>query len=98
MAVKTQAEIMAALSAIIGESTDDAALEFIGDVQDTLEDYETRTKDTTAWKQKFEENDAAWRQKYKARFFSGGGDDSSQEDDEDDEPKPLRFEDLFTRK
>lgn len=98
MAVKTKAEIMSALSERLGESTDDATLEFIGDLQDTLTDFETRTADQTKWKEKYEQNDADWRRKYKQRFFSGDGGSQPEEEDDDDEPKPLRFEDLFTTK
>lgn len=98
MAVKSITEIMSALSERLGEQADDATLEFIGDLQDTLTDFETRTSDQTKWKEKYEQNDAAWRQKYKQRFFSGDGASQPDEDDDDDEPKPLRFEDLFTTK
>lgn len=98
MAVKSITEIMDAVRERIGESTDDATLEFIGDLQDTLTDFDTRTKDATDWKQKYEDNDNEWRKKYRDRFFSGSNDDSSADEDEgDDLLKPLRYEDLFTQ-
>lgn len=95
MAVKSIADIMGAVQQKVGEDTDDATLELIGDLQDTLSDFEARAKDSTDWKTKYEQNDAEWRKKYRDRFFSGSGDDSSDDEGEDDTPKPLRFEDLF---
>lgn len=77
-----------------GEDTSDEALAFIEDVNDTLSDYETRTADTTNWKEKYEQNDADWRKKYRDRFFSGG----SETDDTVDDPEPpamKTYEDLF---
>lgn len=94
MAVKSITEIMSAVRERIGEDTDDATLEFIGDLQDTLTDFDTRTKDSTDWKNKYDELDANWRKKYRDRFFSGNEGDSS-DDEEEEQPKPLRFEDLF---
>ena len=54
----------------IGEDTSDEALRFIEDVTDTIDDYESKTKDNTDWKKKYEDNDAEWRKKYKDRFFN----------------------------
>lgn len=97
MAVKTSAELMGALKDRLGESTDDATLEFLGDMQDTLADFDSRTKDQTDWKTKYEQNDAQWREKYKARFFSSGAEDDEPDDSGlPEDPKPLRFESLFS--
>lgn len=75
----------------VGENNDDEAISFIEDVNDSISAL-TPNED---WKQKYEENDAAWRKKYKDRFFS-----PSKEDDddftEDKKPKQYRYEDLFT--
>lgn len=90
------ADILSALSTIVGEETGDVVLEFVGDLTDTLEDYETRLNDETDWRSRYEENDAEWRKKYKERFFNHGGDESDEPDDRE-QPKKLRFEDLFTK-
>lgn len=96
MAIKSVQEIMDSVRARVGESTDDDTLEFIADIQDTLTDYETRTKSGTDWKAKYEENDAAWRKKYKDRFFSGASQSQEDDDDEDEKPPVLtRFDQLF---
>lgn len=96
MAVRTQQEILESLKARIGESTDDDTLAFIEDVTDTLTDYETRVSDSTNWKEKYETNDAEWRQRYRNRFF--GNPESEVETDsvvETETEKPMTFEDLF---
>lgn len=96
MAVRTQQEILESLKVRIGDSTDDDTLAFIEDVTDTLSDYETRVSDSTNWKEKYETNDAEWRQRYRDRFF--GNPDSEVDDPDVVEPikeTPKTFEDLF---
>ena len=98
MAVRTQQEILESLKARIGDSTDDDTLAFIEDVTDTLTDYETRVSDSTNWKEKYETNDAEWRQRYRDRFF-GNTDTDTVVDNSDvvktETEKPMTFEDLF---
>lgn len=94
MAVKSSADIMSALKERLGEDTDDATLEFLGDIQDTFTDLETKTKDTIDWKKKYDELDSSWRKKYRDRFFSGS-DNSDDDEDSHEEPKKYSFEDLF---
>lgn len=98
--IKNKSELLDSIKAKLGDDTSDEALALIEDINDTLDDYESKTSDSTNWKQKYVDNDAQWRQKYKDRFFNG---DSTGDDDMggiDDEPpkKPLSFEDLFTVK
>ena len=95
MAIKTREELLESINTIIGENTSDEALAIIEDVQDTFSDYDTRLSDTTDWKAKYEENDNAWRTKYRDRFFNSPGSDPEA----DPEPEPIKktFEDLFTK-
>lgn len=96
MAILTQKEILEKLRARMGDDTSDETLALIEDVSDTLKDFETKTNDTTNWKKKFEDNDKAWRTKYRDRFFSAKEDDGGGEDDEDEEPqKTYTFDNLF---
>lgn len=94
MAVKTKAEILELVKARIGDDTSDEALSIIEDVNDTLDDYETRIADSGDWKARYEQNDAEWRKKYKDRFFT-----PTEEPEEIDEPEEVEekrtFEDLF---
>lgn len=95
MAVLTKEELLNSLKGFMGEEADDERLTFLENVQDTMNDFETRTQ--TDWKQKYEENDSAWRQRYRDRFFSEGTDkvDEDLSLPESEKPKPMRFEDLF---
>lgn len=70
MAIKTREEILNSISSIIGENTDDNSIELIEDITDTLTDFENKTKDNTNWKEKYENNDKEWRERYKQRFYS----------------------------
>lgn len=94
--VKTKEEILEQIKTRLGEDTSDEALSFIEDITDTLTDYEAKTNDTTDWKQKYEDNDKQWRERYKERFFSG--EKVEEEEEEQDEPEPpLSFDDLFKK-
>ena len=96
--VKTKDELLKILQDRIGEDTSDEALAFIEDVTDTITDLETRAAgDGEDWKKKYEENDAAWRTKYKERFFSGEVKEKpdKEEESQDEDEKPLTFDSLF---
>lgn len=94
MAIRTRDELLEAVRARLGDDTSDEALAFIEDVQDTINNYENNTNnDGTDWKKKYEENDNAWRTKYRDRFFSGGG--TEDDDEPDPAPKRLTFNELF---
>lgn len=99
MAVKTKEEILEAIKGKIGEDTSDETIALLEDISDTLNDYDTKTKDSTEWKTKYEENDKAWREKYTNRFFNNdGNDDGESGNDIPDEllgDTPTTFESLF---
>ena len=92
MAIKSISEILENVSKIIGDNNSDEALTLLEDIQDTFND-----KDNTDWKQKYEQNDADWRNRYKERFLTGNTElDPKDDDDDSGEPeKPLTFENLF---
>lgn len=99
MSVKTREDLLNGAKAIFGDSETDEVLEFLGDITDTLDDYENKVNDKEDWKTKYEENDSAWRKKYKERFFSSNENkqvDSLDDFNEPDEPEsPKNFSDLF---
>ena len=97
MAVLKKDELLASLKGILGDNSTDEALKFLEDASDTITDYEERTKDSTKWKEKYEQNDKEWRTKYRERFFAKSDDKAEpDEGDEDDEkPKKLEYSDLF---
>lgn len=98
--IRTKSEILDSIKARLGDDTSDEALALVEDINDTIDDFESKTSDSTNWKQKYEENDSQWRQKYKDRFFSGGSTDEGEEDmgETDTHKTPMSFEDLFTVK
>ena len=99
MAVKTREEILESLRGRFGDEPTDDDIAMLEDITDTFTDFEEKTSDATNWKNKYEENNKAWKKKYSDRFFSkdvGKGDPGEPEDLDD---KPMKtFDDLFTVK
>lgn len=97
MAVLKKEELLNAIKEIVGDDTSDKTIAFIENVTDTIEDFETRTNDSEDWKTKYEQNDKAWREKYKDRFFGNKGDikEDFEEKEEDEDETVKTFEDLF---
>lgn len=96
MAVKTREEILETIRTRVGDQTDDETISFLEDVTDTLTDLETRANgDGENWEQRYKDNDAEWRKKYKERFFSSEPDEPREPKQEEEEEKPKTFEDLF---
>lgn len=93
--IKTKDEIIEMISAVIGEDNSEAAISLLEDVTDTLDDYETRTKDSTDWKERYEENDREWRQKYRDRFLEKSDDNEAEDEIGEDEPEALTYDALF---
>ena len=69
------------------------------DLTDTYNDLEKKANgDGENWKEKYDELDKTWRERYRHRFFSSdGGNPCGNSGDKDDEesPEDLRIEDLF---
>lgn len=99
MAVKTREEILESLRGRFGEEPTDDDIAMLEDITDTFTDFEEKTNDATNWKNKYEENDKAWKKKYSDRFFSKGGDGIVNPIDPDEPEEPMQsFDDLFTVK
>ena len=105
--VRTKDELINNIKNILGDNDSDDALAILEDVSDTFADFDSKVKDTTDWKSKYEENDKAWRTKYKERFsapIKQGNDDETGNDDDDihitddEQLKPPTFDDLFETK
>ena len=92
MAVRTTDEILESIKTRVGDSTEDADLEFLEDVTDTLSDLRSKSEGQEDWKTKYEENDKQWREKYRDRFFEK----KEELEEKKEEPEtPKTFEDLF---
>lgn len=101
--VQTKDEILAAIKERIGDSTEDKDLEFLENISDTLDDLNTRVEQAGDWKQKYEDNDKAWKEKYKQRFFNTEATKEVEEfeqtklkEQQAEQPKKLTFDALFS--
>lgn len=68
MAIRNKEFLLETIKKYTGEDTSDETLQLIEDFTDTINDMDQKAE--TDWKQKYDENDKMWRDKYKARFFS----------------------------
>ena len=92
MAKLSKDDLIEKVKNYVGDRKDDETIEIIEDISDSID-----TSDSDEWKQKFEENDKMWRDKYISRFFDKNEDEIEDPTDEkDDEEKEYKtFEDLF---
>ena len=92
--IKSKEELIEEIRTVVGDDTSDNVIALIENVTDTITELET--SDGEEWKQKFEENDKMWREKYISRFTEGTTEPTEPtEPKEDDEEKEKTFEDLF---
>ena len=90
MAIRTTEELLNMIRDKTGDSDEDLAL--IEDVSDTL----TSLSESENWKEKYETNDAEWRNRYKERFFNKEKVDTVEvEDNTDDTNYKKTYDDLF---
>lgn len=101
--------LQARLQTLIGERTDDEALNF---VQDALETYDARPTSEGISQEEHDrlmkEQDESWRKKYRDTFFGKKPEDSSFDDKSRPDPSgnlpntnknnPANFDDLFGSK
>ena len=89
--IKTKEDLLKSLKEMIGDDTSDESIAIIEDFTDTLNSY-----DTENWRQKYEDNDKMWREKYKERFFTPAEDvKKEQKEDIIDESEKKTFNELF---
>ena len=94
--IVTMDELLQQVNNVIGENTSDDSLSLIENVTDTFNDLSTKAtnNDAEQWKNKYEENDKAWREKYKSRFMTGGTEPPEQPEPPES-PKKRTFDSLF---
>lgn len=109
MAVTSREEILEKVKTLLPDSTTDDALSLFEDITDTFNSISSASaadqkdsKDEVDWQKKYEENDKAWREKYRERFFNTETDDDPAEPDPQDSTnlgeapeKKLSYKDLF---
>lgn len=85
-------ELIEKVKAYVGDRTDDETISLIEDINDSMEVVD----DGENWKEKYEELDNQWREKYIARFSEPG---RTKEDELEVETHETNsFEDLFEEK
>lgn len=84
MAKLSKDELLEKVRTYVGDRTDDETLEIIEDISDSVD-----SSDADEWKQKYEENDKMWRDKYISRFFD------TPTEHEEEEKEYNSYEDLF---
>lgn len=103
MAILSKEEFLSKVNTVLGSRSDEEAINFLEDMADTYNELEAKAKGTGEedWKQKYEENDKAWQEKYRRRFMSGGG-STVIEEKEESEPEvtaeTITIEDIFQDK
>lgn len=93
--VKSKEDIIASITAHMGEDMSDEAIALIEDVSDTLSDLEAKSSTQEDWKSKYEENDKQWRTKYRERFLQPHVQEDEEEYEEEEFHEMKTYSDLF---
>lgn len=96
MAKLSKDELIEKVKKYVGDRTDDETIEIIEDISDSID-----SSDADEWKQKYEENDKLWRDKYIARFWDKNEEEkitpSEHEEEEEEEKEYNSYDDLFEK-
>lgn len=93
MAKLSKNELIEKIKKYVGDRTDDETIEIIEDITDSID-----TSDADEWRQKYEENDKMWRDKYVSRFFDKKDEDLETPTEHEEEEKEYNsYEDLFEK-
>lgn len=93
MAKLSKDELIEKVKKYVGDRTDDETIEIIEDISDSFD-----SSDADEWKQKYEENDKMWREKYISRFVGKKEDELNTPTEHEEEEKEYKsYEDLFDK-
>ena len=93
MARLSKDELIEKIKKYVGGRTDDETIEIIEDISDSIDSPEA-----DEWKQKYEENDKMWRDKYISRIFEKKEDELDTPTEHEVEEKEYNsFDDLFEK-
>lgn len=91
MAKLSKDELIEKVKKYVADRTDDETIEIIEDISDSID-----SSDADEWKQKYEDNDKMWRDKYISRFFGKKEDEPDTPTEREEEEKEYNsYEDLF---
>lgn len=94
MAVLSREDLMKRLNEALGEDADVSIMEDVADTYDAIADH----SDAEEWERKYNENEAAWRKRYRDRFESGTPDPCEMkitDEPQEEEIKVKTFDELF---
>lgn len=95
MAVLTREQFVSNIRGFVGETPDDNGLQML---QDMTETFDSMAGDTHVdWKDKYEQNDKQWRQKY-ADAFNAPVQPKSEEPTPEEKASSIKISDLFIKK
>lgn len=92
MAKLSKDELIEKVKKYVGDRTDDETIEIIEDITDSI-----ATSDADEWRQKYEENDKMWRDKYVSRFFDKKEEYHETPTEDEEEKEYNSYEDLFEK-
>lgn len=96
MAKLAKDELIEKVKKYVGDRTDDETIEIIEDISDSID-----SSVADEWRQKYEENDKMWRDKYIARFWDKKEEEkitpSDHEEEEEEEKEYNSYDDLFKK-
>lgn len=100
MAIRNLNELTETFNSMFSEDdlNGDTQMGFLEDLTDTI----NAGAENIQWKQKYEDNDKEWREKYRRRFMTGEDASSTPnietfEDDETERAATIKISDLFTQ-
>lgn len=94
MAVLSREDLMKRLNEALGEDADVSIMEDVADTYDAVADH----SDADEWERRYNENEAAWRKRYRDRFESGTPDPNENNYDCDPQAEEIKvktFDELF---
>ena len=95
--VLTREDLIGRIRDRIGEGIEDADISLMEDIADTYDDLKERAGDSENWREKYDELDRKWRQKYIDRFNGKVESDVDfvEEPGADEIEVPTTYEELF---
>lgn len=92
MAILKKDDFIGKISNLIGEDNSDENLKLLEDITDTFDSW----GENETWKEKYSENDNAWRKKYRERFEQPSQPEQEEQEEQEQEEK-TSFDDLFKK-
>lgn len=99
MSVLSKEQLLKNVTALYEDANSDEALAMLADLSDTYDSLGS-TADADEWKKKYEDNDKAWRERYRERFFNPEVKDKDLDDKKEEEEPAVKtsYDELFITK